>query len=786
MRRVSQVVRDYRDSGAMSSLLNLYGFVDDGVFLTKSGDLGIVLAIRGLDYECLDASQRESVTRRFESALRLWDEQTRLYQYVLKRNRVALPDEAHAHPAVDALLRHRHRFLEEKLEARYSMALYLVVIAERGSRSGMSPTTLCHVLRQPVISIREWLSTSRTLVRLDDDLERRRRELRHKTEAFVLQLHEIVRPRMLSAGDAFSFFRRLVNYAPGKADAVRLRADACLDYDVCDSALECHRTHLRLDDEYVRVVTLKEPPAQTFPHLFQALYEIPSNLLLVSEWQREGQGAVRREIHAKRRHFHNAKVSLMNYVTDAPVPDELLVDDSASAVVRDLGACLTELTLQGRYFGQYTLTVVLYDGDPVVLERSVGACAKAFAAHDAQLTDERYNLLNAWLAVLPGNTAYNVRSMHLLNTNYADLAFLFSQDAGAETNTHLGRESLAVLDTTQGTPYHLNLHVDDVAHTLVLGATGSGKSFLLNFLIAHLQRYTPQTIIFDLGGGYDALTAYFGGQRLRVALDQQGFTINPFSLPPTPQNLQFLFTFVRVLIQADGQYSMSRADDQALYEQLEPVYALDADQRRLFTLANILPPTLGQQLQRWVEGGQYAGLFDNADDTVTLAPFQYVDFEGLDGMPQVLEPLLFYLLHRATARMADTTLTHTLKVFVLDEAWRFLRDPTIRLYVTEALKTWRKKNACVLLATQSSDDLQRSELLRVAIESCPTKCFLANPHIDQVVYQELFHLNETEAACIATLVPRQQFLLKQPDVAKVLNLHVDPHSSALFSAAPRA
>ncbi len=87
------------------------------------------------------------------------------------------------------------------------------------------------------------------------------------------------------------------------------------------------------------MLTLKEPPAHTFPLLFQALYEIPSNLVLASEWQREGQGAVRREIHAKRRHFHNAKVSLTNYVTDtSATPADVLVDDSATAVVRDLGA----------------------------------------------------------------------------------------------------------------------------------------------------------------------------------------------------------------------------------------------------------------------------------------------------------------------------------------------------------------------------------------------------------------------------------------------------------------
>ena len=81
-------------------------------------------------------------------------------------------------------------------------------------------------------------------------------------------------------------------------------------------------------------------------------------------------------------------------------------------------------------------------------------------------------------------------------------------------------------------------------------------------------------------------------------------------------------------------------------------------------------------------------------------------------------------------------------------------------YVTEAPKTWRKKNACVLMATQSSEDLERSELLRVAVESCPTKIFLANPNIDRAAYQALFQLNDAEAERIGTLIPRQQLLLK--------------------------
>ena len=43
MTRVSHVLREYQDVGAMSALVPLYGFVEDGVFLTKSGEVGMVL-----------------------------------------------------------------------------------------------------------------------------------------------------------------------------------------------------------------------------------------------------------------------------------------------------------------------------------------------------------------------------------------------------------------------------------------------------------------------------------------------------------------------------------------------------------------------------------------------------------------------------------------------------------------------------------------------------------------------------------------------------------------------
>jgi type IV secretion system protein VirB4 len=104
--------------------------------------------------------------------------------------------------------------------------------------------------------------------------------------------------------------------------------------------------------------------------------------------------------------------------------------------------------------------------------------------------------------------------------------------------------------------------------------------------------------------------------------------------------------------------------------------------------------------------------------------------------------------------------------------------------VQEALKTWRKRNAAMLLATQAIDDFASTDLLRTVVESCPTKLLLANPSLDRARYAELFQLNPTELDLLTDLIPRRQILLKRPDLAKVLNLMVDPRSYWLYTNTP--
>jgi len=188
-------------------------------------------------------------------------------------------------------------------------------------------------------------------------------------------------------------------------------------------------------------------------------------------------------------------------------------------------------------------------------------------------------------------------------------------------------------------------------------------------------------------------------------------------------------------------------------------------------------------LSRWIGDGRYGDLFDHIEDTLSIHAFQVFDFETMRAYPQLLEPLLFYVLHRVTERVAAEDVA-TLKLCVMDEAWRFIQHARLRRYVEEALKTWRKKNAAMLLATQAIEDFASVDLLRTVIEGCPTRLFLANPSCDRRQYAELFQLNETELDLLTGLVPRQQLLLKRPDVAKVLTLAVDAKSYWIYTNTP--
>ncbi len=782
MVRIGRILRDYREAGSLNGLLALWGFVDDDVLLTKSGHLAVVWRVAGIDHEGLTHLHRADLSHRVEAALRLLDEQCRLYQYLLKQTVVPIVPASHSTGIADEAIKRRAVHLNERATDLYELTAYYVLVYEPPSTSWGGD------LRQwwctPAQACRTWLSARRTTHVLESELNRAIAALKDRARSVEIQLSDFGLERLPKA-EVFRFLRHLVNLNPVIADAAPLAYDSDLDYFVADSGLECHRDHLVVGDRLVKVLSMKEPPSRTFSHILGDFQTVPGEFIACLEWQRMSNDRVRRDLRARRRHFFNKRVSLVNYVAPESKPEEMLIDDSATASMNQLGNALTELEINGHFFGLCSLTLVLHGREARALHHASAEAMKTMAAHDGCLFEETYNLLNAWLATVPGNGAHNLRRLALLETNVADLSFIFKLDQGERVSRHLQQEALAVFETPHHTTYAFNLHVQDVGHTLVLGATGSGKSFLVNFLVTHAQKYRPFTVVLDLGHSFRKLATLLQGRYLEVGLRQQhDITINPFGIEPTAEHLHFLHAFMKVLLEGSDDYRISDLEDRELYEAIENLYVLDRAQRRLFTLANLLPRSLAGRLHKWIDGGRYADLFDNVEDTLTFERLQVFDFEAMRDYPTVLEPLLFYILHRATERMRDPSEASILKLCVLDEAWRFIQHPTLRAYVQEGLKTWRKYNAAMLLSTQTIDDFASADLLRTVVESCPTKLLLANPALDRNRYAELFQLNETELELLARLIPRQQLLLKRSDLTKVLTLNVDPTSYWIYTNTP--
>ena len=184
--------------------------------------------------------------------------------------------------------------------------------------------------------------------------------LHQKAHAFAAQLADTVRPRLLDKDEAFRFFRQLLNYAPHKADGAALKYDTHLDFFVADSAVECHRDHLHVDDYRVKVLTMKEPPARTFAHMLAgSATASPSPFIACLEWQRlsERHDAAR-PARAPAALLQQAGLARQLPQSARRRPEEMLVDDSATATVAELGQSLTEMEVHGHVFGACSLSIV--------------------------------------------------------------------------------------------------------------------------------------------------------------------------------------------------------------------------------------------------------------------------------------------------------------------------------------------------------------------------------------------------------------------------------------------
>ena len=120
MLRLDRIIKPWKEAASLNDNINLYGFWNETTFLTKSGDVGMVLGVPGVDYESLDSGSQEYAVKRLEAALKSFGPGFRVYQYLFKSNRPEIPFESYDDPVVQTEVNHRREFFARKARSPLS------------------------------------------------------------------------------------------------------------------------------------------------------------------------------------------------------------------------------------------------------------------------------------------------------------------------------------------------------------------------------------------------------------------------------------------------------------------------------------------------------------------------------------------------------------------------------------------------------------------------------------------------------------------------------------------
>ena len=392
----------------------------------------------------------------------------------------------------------------------------------------------------------------------------------------------------------------------------------------------------------------------------------------------------------------------------------------------------------------------------------------------------------AYLSVLPTHLRYRPRTAKITSANFAALAPFHNFLPGKRDFNPWG-QALALLPQPSDQPYYLNLHHSPrfensygkpyAGNTVVLGSTGVGKTAFISFMATMALKYREpgkkfSMIFFDKDHGAEILIRALRGTYLSVENGvPTGF--NPFALDNTEENRQFLVRFIHLMLKQDGR-PISASDEEKIALAVDAVMGMDKPLRRLSTfMQNITEGvsveeqnnSIQKRLAQWYGKGTNAWVFDNPADVID---FDERDVYGIDGTdfldnPTIRTLISYYLLYRV-----DRVLDGRRLIFVMDEFWKWLDNDAFRQFARDQLKTIRKKNALILLATQSPSDVLKSEIARAVVEQTSTQIFLPNPRADESEYLNGFKVTPEEFYIIRELRETSRAMLIKQNTGSAL------------------
>ncbi|ARD70052.1 Type IV secretion system protein trbE (plasmid) [Aminobacter sp. MSH1] len=771
-------LRQFRNTRpSFSDLVPYAGLIADGIILLKDGSLMAGWYFAGPDSESSTNLERNEVSRQINTILSRLGSGWMIQVEAVRVPTMAYPnpEDCHFPDAVTKAIDEERRahFMAERGHYESQHALILTYKPPERRQSAMTRYVYADTASRSETYADGVLTQFQTSIREVDQYLGNVLSIRRMVTRSVA---DPATGREARYDELFQFIRFCI---VGENHPVKL-PDIPMYLDWLATAEFHHGLWPMVDGRYLSIVGIDGFPAESWPGILNALDLMPLTYRWSSRFVFLDDQEARQKLERTRKKWQQ-KIR--------PFFDQLFqtqsgaMDQDAMVMVAETEDAIAEASSQLVAYGYYTPVIVMMDDDEARLRDQAEAVRRLIQAEGFGARIESLNATEAYLGSLPGNSYSNIREPLINTRNLADLIPVNSVWSGSATAPcpFYPPHSPPLMQVASGSsPFRLNLHVDDVGHTLIFGPTGSGKSTLLALIAAQFRRYQgAQIFAFDKGKSLYPLTKAAGGDHYEIGAGEGALAFCPLAELSSGGDRAWASEWVETLVATQG-VTVTPDHRNAIARQIGLLASAKGRSLSDF-VSGVQMREIKNALLHYTVDGPMGQLLDAEEDGLTLGAFQTFEIEELMNMGERnLVPVLLYLFRRIEKR-----LTGAPSLIILDEAWLMLGHKTFRDKIREWLKVLRKANCAVILATQSISDAERSGIIDVLKESCPTKICLPNGAAREPGTREFYeHLgfNERQIEIVSTAIPKREYYVASPEGRRLFDMALGPVALAFAGA----
>ena len=773
-------LQTFRSGAAgVPDLLNWAALVAPGVVLGKDGSLMAGFFFRGKDAASATNSERNDSTARMATYLAkfgaewcMWVDAARI-----PSPEYPAPEESHFPDPISALIDAERREMFEKEGAHYETEYALIL--------QYIPPTRAKAKLGEMMYDDDTPEDKNPGVRILANFEKRIADFENSLGGLL----HLKRMGTIIAGPDDDRFEsdQLANYLRFAltGEMLALRIPKCAMYmDLWIGIPGSLWTGFtpKLGKKFITSLTIEGFPSSTTPGILSVLDSLPLSYRWSSRFIFEDQqGAVA----ALKRYWKIWKQLVRGWWQQVTRSSEGIINMDALKMTQETEISMSDAQSGLVAFGYYTSVVVLMDEDPALLQEQAQYVKKEIERRGFAARIEEENANEAWMGSIPGHYYPNVRRPLIHSLNLADLLPLSAIWPGELRNPckHYPDNSPPLMHaiTNGSTPFRVNLHVEDLGHTLIFGPTRAGKSTALAMIAAQAMRYqsrprpdcsvVPATIsAFDKGRSLYAMCSAVGGLHYDVGADDSKLVLCPLVDLDSDSDRSWAKEWIGTCYELQSGAAMLPHQGNEVSRAIALLGTKPRDMRSLRDfLLTVQDTKLKAAMEHYADKNGMGHVLGGSEDTLRTSSFTVYEIDSLMAMGEKDRiPVQLYLFQRF-----KKTLTGQPAFLLLDEAHVMLDNPIWNRMLRTWLKELGKANCVVILSTQSLSDATRSGLLDVLIESCPTQIFLPNHKADMAEYGK-FGLNANEVEQIKAAQRKKDYFIKSPLGSRMIELGIGP------------